>query len=378
MNYDTIIVGLGAMGSGIAYQLARGGQRVLGLDRHRPPHVYGSSHGQSRVIRKVYGVDARRYVPLIERAYTAWHELEDLSGESLLIDSGLVLMGTPQSKLIVTTLNSAKRQGLACERLEREDIGRRWPALHTDPDMCGIWDPTGGILRVEPCIEALLSAASHHGAVLQFDESVSSWNAQTDSVEVTTDRGTYLAGNLVIAAGPWLSGLLAELNLPLWIERHVQMWFEPASEPHLLDLERCPIFSWQVDEDRLFYGFPELGQGVKVAIHHTGQRADPDTLNRDLDEDDLREMRRLLERFLPDANGPLKHHDVCMYTNTPDRNFLVDFHPDHPNVLIVGGCSGHGFKFAPVIGELARTLLAGNQGNDDLEMFRMDRLTEGL
>jgi len=373
-NYDTVIIGLGAMGSGIAYQLARSGQCVLGLDRHRPPHVYGSSHGQSRVIRKAYGDDAR-YVPLVQRAYMAWHELERLCGDTLLTNPGLVLMGTPESQLIVTTLDSAERQRVSCELLDRKEISRRWPALQPDPDMCGVWDPTGGILRVEPCIEALLTAAAGHGAVLKFDEPCESWRAHTNGVEIDTDSGTYRADNLVIAAGPWCGSLLAELNLPLWIERHVQLWFAPAADPALLAPDRCPIFSWQHRQGEIFYGFPDLGQGVKVAHHHSGQRADPNAISRDINDDDVSGVRHLLKRYLPSANGELKNHDVCMYTNTPDENFLIDFHPQHPNVLIVGGCSGHGFKFAPVVGEIARDLLARNRVDAEIEMFRLSRFS---
>ena len=372
-QYDTIVLGLGAMGSGIAYQLARSGQRVLGLDRYHPPHVQGSSHGQSRVIRQAYGDDPR-YVPFIHRTFAGWHELERLSGETLLVKSGLLLMGTPDSELIISTTKSVQQHGVECEYLERAEISRRWPVLQTDSDMCGVFEPSGGILRVETCMETLLTEATNHGATLHFNEPVETWQANNGRVEIHTSRTTYHARHLVIAAGPWCSPVLADLNLPLWIERHVQLWFQPKSQPQRFAPDCCPIFAWQHDDNgATFYGFPDLGQGIKVAHHHSGQSTDPDTLNRALDDGDLADVRQLLQRFVPDANGDLLNHDVCMYTNTPDLNFLVDFHPQHPEVLIVGGCSGHGFKFAPVMGEIARDLLTGKPMETGREMFHLNR-----
>ena len=372
-HYDTIVIGLGAMGSGIAYQLSRSGRRVLGLDRHRPPHVYGSSHGQTRVIRKAYGDDAR-YIPWIHRTFEGWRELERTSGETLLIETGFILMGAPESQLISTTLASAELHGIVFDILDSDEISQRWPAIRMDSEMCGVWARTGGILRVETCIETLLTAAVSSGAALQFDEPVEQWHAVDGGVEVRTSRGRYHGDHLVIAAGPWATSLLSDLNLPLWVERHVQLWFEPRAEAQRFAPQCCPIFAWQHRGTETFYGFPDLGQGIKVAHHHTGQQADPDKLSREIDEEDVSSVRQLLERFLPDANGRLLKHDVCMYTNTPDKNFIIDVHPDHPHVFIVGGCSGHGFKFAPAVGEIVTDLLAGNPLDGDLEMFRLKRL----
>lgn len=375
INFDVIVVGLGAMGSGIAFQIARSGRRILGLDRYRPPHAHGSSHGHTRIIRHAYAED-ERYIPYVRRAHDCWLKLEQDSGETLFIETGIVLMGDPQSDFIKGSCAGADRHGIEYERLDRETISRRWPALRTDPGMCGVWEPAAGVLRVEPCIETLLAAAVNHGAVLNFNEVVETWSAAADGVEVRAAGGTYRADSLVIAAGPWCRSLLPDLDLPLSVERQVQLWFEPAANPQLFTLERCPIYAWQHSEGGVFYGFPDLGHGVKVAHHHGGAATDPDELTREINGDDISSVRYLLKRLLPDANGTLKDHDVCMYTNTPDLNFLIDRHPEFPHVLIVGGCSGHGFKFAPVVGEIVRDLLADESNDSVLEIFSLSRLLQ--
>ncbi len=372
-HFDVIVVGLGAMGSGVVHHLSGSGLKVLGLDRFRPPHVHGSSHGHSRAIRMAYG-DDQRYVPYVKRAYAGWEELERCVGKSLLSRTGLVLMGTPDSQLITSTCASAVQHFVNLEQLDRAEIERRWPLLGSDVNMCGIWDPSGGILHVEACIDALLTRAVDLGGELRFNEMVRAWKAGDDSVEVRSDSGTYSAQRLVICAGPWCSTLLAELNLPLWVERQVQIWFEPVANQELFTPERCPMFCWEHDPGSTFYGFPDLGQGVKVAQHHGGPQVDPEAPGRELAEEDIHDVRRLLARFLPDANGAILDHDVCMYTNTPDRNFLIDFHPEHSQVLVVGACSGHGFKFASMVGELVWDLFQGADNDLGLEMFRLNRL----
>lgn len=375
-NFDVIVVGLGAIGSGTAYQLARRGHRVLGIDRFRPPHVYGSSHGHSRVIRQAYHEDAR-YIPYVLRTYDGWRELEQLVGKELLINTGIVLMGPPESELIQGAQRSADQHGLLYELLDNDAIRQRWPALRADAGMCGVWEPTGGILNVEACIQALLEVASESGAIFRFDEPVESWSADDKAVTVQTAGGTYTAAKLVISAGPWCARLLTDLKLPLWVERQVQLWFETTSTPEVFAPERCPIASWQYRMDSNFYAFPDLGHGVKVARHHGGRPTDPDAVGRDVDDDDITGVRELLQQFLPNANGPLKAHDVCLYTNTPDLHFIIDFHPDHPNVVIAGGFSGHGFKFAPVVGESVAQLLSGEATDTVLSMFRLERF-QGL
>tara|TARA_B100000809_G_scaffold242631_1_gene266897 strand:+ start:97 stop:1065 length:969 start_codon:yes stop_codon:yes gene_type:complete len=320
-----------------------------------------------------YG-DDQRYVPYVKRAYAGWEELERTVGKSLLTRTGLILMGKPDSQLITSTRVSAGQHMVQLEQLDQAEIERRWPLLGTDADMCGVWDPSGGILHVEACIDALLTRAVDLGGELRFNEKVRAWKADSDSVEVRSDNETYRAQRLVICAGPWCGTLLAELGLPLWVERQVQIWLKPVTRQELFAPERCPIFSWEHGVENVFYGFPDLGRGVKVAHHHGGPRIEPDGVNRALESEDIDSVRRLLARFLPDANGAILDHDVCMYTNTPDKNFLIDFHPQHSQVLIVGGCSGHGFKFASMVGELVWELFQEADNDSGLEMFRLNRL----
>ena len=371
-NFDIIVIGLGAIGSGTVYQIARRGHRVLGIDQFRPPHVYGSSHGHTRVIRQAYHDDSR-YVPYILRSYDAWRDLETSVGTDLLINTGIVLIGPPGSEIVEGARRSADEHGISYEILDRDAIQKRWPALHVDDDACGCWEPTGGILRVEECIHALLGAAEKSGATLRFVEPVKSWSASDQGVTVQTGSGTYTAAKLVVAAGPWCTQLLTDLNLPLWVERQVQLWFETTSMSDAFAPDRCPIASWHHGANSNFYAFPDLGHGVKVAHHHDGRPTNPEAVGRDVDDDDIASIREMLRRFLPNANGRLRAHDVCMYTNTPDLHFLIDFHPDSKNVVIAGGFSGHGFKFAPVVGESVAQLLSGEATDSVLSMFRLDR-----
>ena len=291
-HFDVIVVGLGAMGSGVAHHLSGAGLKVLGLDRFHPPHVQGSSHGHSRVIRMAYG-DDQRYVPYVQRAYAGWEELERHVGKPLLSRTGLLLMGTPDSQLITSTRASLCRHSIQCQELDHLELERRWPLFKPDPSMCGIWEPSGGILHVEACIEALLSRTVELGGELRFNELVHTWDVNRDSVEVRSERETYRAQRLVICAGPWCSQLLAELNLPLWVERQVQIWLEPVTRQQWFAPERCPVFSWEHGMENVFYGFPDLGRGVKVAHHHGGPQVEPDSVNRALEEEDINSVLRL-------------------------------------------------------------------------------------
>jgi len=374
--FDVIVVGLGVMGSGVVYQLARRGFRVLGIDQFHPPHTYGSSHGYGRAIRLAYEQDSR-YVQYVRRAYEAWQELECSTGSRLMINTGLLIMGEPEAPIIQGGRQSADMYGIAYDLLDRRAIRDRWPALHMDDEMCGFYEPTGAVLRVEPCIETLLKAAKTGGALLRLNEPVRSWSVVGKEVHVRTNQGDYVAARLVISAGAWCKELLPKLQLPLKVERQVQLWFQPDSDSADWLSPQCfPYAAWQYDEDGHFYAFPDFGHGVKVAHHRGGQMTSPQTIQRDVDDQDVQSIRTLLKRYLPSVNGPLKSHAVCMYTNTPDLNFLIDEHPDFPEVLIVGGFSGHGFKFAPAIGESVADLLSGQQPDTALEMFKIQRLQD--
>jgi sarcosine oxidase len=376
-DYDVIIAGLGAMGSAAAYHLAASGQRVLGLDRFRPPHDLGSSHGRTRIIREAY-FEHTLYVPLVRRAYELWAELEQRSGKRLFRQTGGLMIGPLDGALVRGARKSAEDHHLAYQMLSAAEVRQRFPALKPTEEMVAIWEPRAGILFPEVAIQAHLELASAAGATLLFDEPVLKWEVDPAGVRISTSKGSYRAQRLLISAGAWLSSLVPDLHLSLSVERQVLCWFEPTSQPELLKPERCPIFICEHAPSRFFYGFPDLGDGVKAAVHHEGQQTDPDRICRDVRTEDTEAVRALLARFLPGAAGPLRSAVVCMYTNTPDAHFILDRHPRCPEVVIASPCSGHGFKFSPVIGEMAAMLLADRMPRFDLSLFRSDRFAAGI
>jgi sarcosine oxidase len=367
-NYDVIIAGLGAMGSAAAFHLSRSGLRVLGLDRFAPPHALGSSHGQTRIIREAY-FEHPVYVPMVQRAYALWHELEQLAREPLLLQTGGLMIGEKNGAVFGGAKRSAELHHLPHEVLSASEIRRRFPALRPEESMSGILEPRAGILFPERCIAAHLHSAARHGADLRYDEPVLSWSPVDAGVEVHTARGRYHAAQLVLSAGSWIQQLVPELPLPLTIERQVQFWFEPKHSPALFHPERCPIHLWQFDQRRFFYGFPDLGDGVKVACHHRGESTSPEEIRREVATDEVEGMREVVRRFLPAGDGPLRSAVVCMYTNTPDEHFWIDRHPGYPGVLIASPCSGHGFKFSSVIGEILSNLVIRGKSAFDLTLF---------
>ena len=372
--YDAIVVGLGAMGSAALRALSRRGWRVLGLDRFAPPHDRGSSHGQSRIIREAYFEDPS-YVPLVRRAYLLWEELERESGRKLLLPTGGLMIGPPDGVLVAGALRSAREHGLAHECLDAIAMRKRFPIFHAGDEVVGVWEPRAGVLSPEASIEAFLTTARRHGAEVRVNEPALSWSAGETGVRVTTAGGRYTAGQLVLCAGAWIPGLLRDLALPLAVERVVQLWFDPATKADAgaFAPERCPVWIWEHERDRFLYGFPISERGIKLARHHEGELADPDRVRRDVSDAEVAEVRTLIARCVPDAGGALRGAAVCLYTNTPDSHFVVDQHLRHPAVLIVSACSGHGFKFAPVVGEIVSDWVVDGVRRFDLERFRVGR-----
>ena len=357
------------MGSAAAFHLAQRGFRVLGLDRFAPPHLMGSSHGRTRIIREAY-FEGPAYVPMVQRAYRLWSELESQSGTPLLLTTGGLMIGRPESAMVAGARLSAATHGLQHEVLSAAEVTRRFPCLNPRPDMIGIYEPRAGILFPEACLRAHLALARSHGAQLHTHEPLLSWRADGSGVSVTTERTTYRADRLVIAAGPWAGELLADLRPPLTIERQLQFWFDPRRSRASFAATRCPVHLWQLDDQQLFYGIPDLGDGVKVARHHRGISGPLEGLSREVDAREIADMRSLVRRFLPDADGAFRSAAVCLYTNTPDGHFWIDRHPAHANVLIASPCCGHGFKFASVVGEILADLAAQRPVAFDLAPFR--------
>ena len=373
-KYDAIVVGLGAMGSAAVYQLAARGLRVLGLEAHAPGHVVGSSHGESRIIRMAY-MEHPDYVPLLRRAYELWREVESQAGTELLRQTGGLFVGPLEGHVVGGSLRSARLHELPHELLDGGEIHRRYPALHPGPDDVALFEATAGVLFPERCIEAHLRLATEHGAVIRHNEPVRSWEAMAGEVSVVAEEARYEADHVVFTAGAWTGKLLADLRLPLKVERQTVWWLYPKERPELFDPACFPIYIWETSANHSFYGFPHLEwPGVKVGRHHSGEYVDPDTVSREAVATDEVAVRQFVRRHIPALDGDVASGVVCLYTNTPDEHFLVDQHPEHPGVVYASPCSGHGFKFASVIGEVLADLVTTGQANPAANFLRAGRL----
>ncbi len=369
-NFDVGIVGLGAMGSMAALELARRGRRVIGFDRFRPPHPFGSSHGRSRIIREAY-FEHPQYVPLVQRAYEQWAALEEESGRRLLLPTGGLMIGPPAGVLVAGARRSALVHGLSYEELSAAEVRTRFPMFELDQAEVGLFEPRAGVLFPEAALEVTLQIAEAAGAELHFDEPVSTWSAG-EGITVRTQAGHWRVDRLILAAGAWMAGGIARTSLPLSVARQTLFWFAPSGAAEL-GPERMPIFMWEWAPDEMFYGFPDLGEGVKVAIHHQGELTDPAQVRRTVYPGEADRLRAVMATRAPLLTGPLRQSAACLYTNTPDGDFILDRHPEEARVLVASPCSGHGFKFAPAIGEALADLAEGKPPRFDLAPFRLGR-----
>lgn len=373
MRYDVIVLGLGGMGSAAAYHMARRGRRVLGLEQFSIPHELGSSHGVTRIIRLAYS-EHPSYVPLLRRAYGLWREMEEGAGERLLFVTGGVDIGSAASDTIVGSLRSCREHGLAHEELDAAEMARRFPGFRLPDELMAVYQPDGGFVLPERSIVVHTAAAESLGAEIHAGERVIGWRAEGGGVQVRTDRGTYDADRLVITAGPWAAQCVPMLERLAVAERQVLIWTEPLRPAHFA-IGAFPIFNMEAAEGR-FYGFPVYGvPGFKLGkYHHRHEQTDPDRVDRELHPEDEEVLREAIRRYFPDADGATLAMKTCLFTNSPDEQFILDVHPEYPQVSIAAGFSGHGFKFAPVIGEvMADFALDGGCARWDLSLFRLDR-----
>lgn len=373
-RFDTIVIGIGGMGSATAYHLAKRGKKVLGLERFDIPHEMGSSHGVTRIIRLAYYEHAS-YVPLLKRAYELWHELEQTANEKLLHTTGSIDAGPRDSAVFRGSLHSCAVHDLKHEVLTSAELTARFPGYKLPADTMALFQPDGGFLLSERCIVAHVQAAQALGAEIHGREAVLGWEPTSNGVKVRTDRGEYEADKLVLTAGAWMGSLVDKLKPLTEPERQVLLWLQP-NKPELFTPERFPVFNLLVDEGR-FYGFPEHGiPGVKLGMyHHFNEKIDPDRLDRNaVTAQDEKVLRDFIEKYMPDAAGPTQSLKVCMFTNTPDEHFILDQHPDYPQVILGSPCSGHGFKFSSVVGEILSDLAVDGQTRLDISLLRLQRL----
>jgi sarcosine oxidase len=360
------------MGSATLFHLARRGVRVLGLERFDLVHDYGSSHGLTRIIRLAYW-EHPTYVALLRRAYELWRELEGLAGERLLHITGSVDAGPPGGPVFEGALKSSELHGLPHEVMDGAELHRRFPGYRLPREMRCLYQPEGGFLLPERCNVAHVGQALDRGAEVHCREPVLEWGAAGGRVRVRTTRGRYEAGRLVICAGPWAAKLIPELGRLAVPERQVLAWLQPA-RPEYFRSGAFPVFNLEVEEGR-YYGFPSfLIPGFKFGkYHHRQEVVDPDAVNREPEPEDEELLRAFARRYFPDGAGPTLMLKACLFTNSPDRHFILDRHPDHPELAIAAGFSGHGYKFCSVIGEIMADLAQHGRTRHDIEFFRVAR-----
>ena len=374
-RYDVIVVGVGGMGSATSYYLARRGKRVLGLERFGIPHAMGSSHGHTRIIRLAY-YEHPSYVLLLKRAYELWREIQQAAGERLLHITESIDAGPEDSWVFKGSWESCKLHDLPHEVLTGAELHRRYPGYHLPADHLALVQPEGGFLTPEKCIVSYVMAAQARGAEIHARERVLEWEPLEGGVRVRTDRGLYEADKLVVTAGAWDGELLDVLDGLAVPERQVLAWLQPT-RPERFRADVFPVFNLLVDEGR-FYGFPVFGvPGFKFGkYHHLEEMVDPETVDREAHDYDEQLLREFAERYFPDGCGPTMDLQTCMFTNTPDNHFVLDLHPEYPQVSFASPCSGHGYKFASVIGEIMADLAETGITRHDISLFRLDRLTQ--
>jgi sarcosine oxidase len=375
-SFDVIVIGVGGMGSAAACELALRGRRVLALEQFALAHDRGSSHGHTRIIRQAY-YEHPDYVPLVRRAFARWHELEQRQGVHLLTGCGCLSIGRSDAELLRGVRRSAREHGLPVEELTPADLCRRFPPFRFGDEYSAVLENTAGFLYVEECVRAFAREARRRGAVIREGEPAREWRASPDTVEVRTDRSRYTAARLVVTAGPWAGQVLAARDVPLTVMRQVPMWFATRDDAAF----RRDVFPLYIADTPggYFYGFPVLdGSGAKVAQHYGAPELNgPEAVSRDVTAADEAPLRAFVREHLPAADGPRLRATVCIYTLTPDRHFVIDLHPDHPNVALAAGFSGHGFKFAPVVGEILADLADAGRTDLAISLFRADRFAAG-
>ena len=371
-TYDVAVLGVGGMGSAACYHLAQAGLRVLGLDRFSIPNTRGSSHGATRILR--LGLhESAKYVPLVLRAVELWDELGARIGHPIFHRVGSLDISTPELPIFQGSLRSCQACDIAHEVLDAAEIRKRHPAIHPAPGMQAVFQPGSGFVVPEAAITAQVNLALDAGAEIHGHERVLEWNGRSGAYRIRTDHGQYEAGRIVVTSGAWIGKLLP---LPVAAERCVLGWFAPARNAAAFAEDRLPV--WIVDSARNghFYGFPVHGiPGFKLGRLRDipSPAVDPDEPRREPDRADEEDFRGFLREIFPDADGPVLSMETCFFENTPDRTPIIDRLPGEDGVWIVGGFSGHGFKYSSAVGEVVRDLVIDGTSRFDLSPFSADR-----
>ncbi len=373
MRYDAAVIGLGGMGSAVLAHCAGRGASVIGLEQFGPAHEFGSSSGKSRMIRKAYFEDSA-YVPLLLRAYELWRELERSSGQELLQITGLLMVGIESAEIIAGARRAAAEHDLTLEILTPRDILQRFPTVLLRPNEIGLFEPDGGVLVPERAIEAHLGVAARAGAQLLFGAEVSRWEPAGDGFEISLTNGSRVsAAALILTMGPWLAETFGALGIPLRIQRNVQAWFTPATDAY--SAGRFPPFLLErAGLPAPLYGFPDFGDGVKAAFHAHGSLTTAPEWDRTIDQArDIEPIIVGMEQWMPGATATFRAVKPCPYSLTADGHFVIDCHPRHPRLILCGGFSGHGFKFASVVGEIAADLALTGCSRHQIDFLSLRR-----
>jgi len=372
-TYDVIVAGVGAMGASACWRLAKRGVRVLGLERFSIPHTRGSSHGVNRIIRLAY-FEHPNYVPLLRRAYELWREAESAWGKQLLFVTGGVDAGPPQGRLVTGSLASCRVHNLPHEVIDAAALHRRYPGFSLPEDFVAVMQPDAGFVACEESITAFAAMARAHGAEIREHEPIVEWTTNRDRISVRTAKGSYEAGHLIVSTGAWIGDHIPDLKNAAVAERQVLAWFEPKSPRHFA-FGSFPISIVETEEG-FPYQFPVWGApGFKIGLYnHLRETGRADDLSRAPDANDERVLRNIVERYFPLAAGPTLKLETCLFTNIADGHFVIDRLPGAPNVIVASPCSGHGFKFASVIGEILADMTAAKPPRHDLSLFALSRL----
>lgn len=364
------------MGSAISSELSRRGLDVLAVEQFEPGHDRGSSHGLSRIIRLAY-FEHPSYVPLLRRAFELWRDLERESGERLLHVTGALDIGRPDSRVFTGSLESCRVHGLPHEVLDAPAVRHRFPGYHLPDEFRAVFQPDGGFLEPERCIRAFVTRARLAGAAVRTGMTVDGWSRESGGVVLHAGGEAIRARQLVISAGAWTSRLVPGLAAVLRPERQVVGWFGVADDAAFAP-ERFPVFVLEAPFGT-FYGFPQHGvPGFKIGkYHHRSQVIDPDTMDRTVGADDEAVLRECLDVVFPGAAGPTLRSSACIFTNTPDEHFIIDRLPGAPEVVLVSACSGHGFKFSSVVGEIVADLVTAGSTAHDISLFQLGRFAAG-
>ena len=372
-TFDVAVLGVGGIGSAACYHLARTGLRVVGIEQFSIPHSRGSSHGVTRILREGLH-ENETYVPLVRRALELWRELEKASGTQLFHQTGSLDIGLPESSIVVGSLNSCQRWSILHETFAASELRRRYPVLRIYDEMVAVFQPKSGFVLAEGSITAHVNGACDHGAEIHGHEKMIDWEANRAGYTIQTTHDRYEVGQIVFTVGAWASKVTG-LSVQVRPERAVLGWFQPKENAAQFGVGSLPVWIIDSPDGGHFYGLPVFGiPGFKLGrLSRNLDEVDPDLPLLEPDSRDEQDLRQFLEKHFPDANGSLLSMQTAFFEHSPDRHFIIGELPDFPGAWVIAGLSGHGFKYASALGELAKDLLVQRKSGYDLSPFRLDR-----